>query len=145
MSVRRFAVAVCLSTLSLPAGADPLKGTEILHQLSGDWSYVFPPGYAPDPDFCKFRWTRWSLTAGLFEHRSIHSDKPVNFYRVTTGKVVRVDGDSILIAMDLPPTESPATTKVWMRDQDFAVVEIQTHDRNPPLYLKRCANKELVS
>jgi hypothetical protein len=129
--------------LALPVNADPLKPSEILRYISGDWDYVLAPYFEPGANFCKASINRMWMEGQTYHHRSIRRDQPVDYYfMVTTGRVINSEMDAIVIAMSLPPQEKPANLRIQMRSEDFAIIQVRD---SPPFYLKRCPTGELTS
>jgi hypothetical protein len=141
-SFQTIAIAAWLGTLAAPAGADPLKGSEILQHLSGDWDYVSSRNFQPLPDFCKSHWNRMWMEGETYAFRSVVRGKPEDYYSATSGQLAVVDPDSVSFKMDLPSNEKPAVTRIWMRSEDFMVVQIRDA---APFYLKRCSTGERIS
>lgn len=128
--------------LSSPVGADPLKPSEILRHISGDWDYVFAPDFKPGANFCKFSKVRMWMQDQIYHHRSIRSDKPVDYFSVMTGRVTDTERDAVVITMSLPPEERPGKVRLQMRSEDFAIIQVRD---SPLLYLERCQPSELTS
>jgi hypothetical protein len=140
-SFQTIAFAACLVALVPPAGADPLKGSEILRHIPGDWDYVWGAEFNAGPDFCKSHKSRMWMEDQTYSFRSIPSDKPEDHFLTTSGRLAMVDPDSVAFKMDLPANEKPATTRIWMRSEDFMVVQI----RDAQFFLKRCPTGERIS
>jgi hypothetical protein len=80
---------------------------------------------------------------GMVHHYlSIRSDKPDDYFSDTTSQVSMVDFDSVVFTMNLPQNERPGAMRIWMRSEDFMVVQIQDA---APFYFKRCPAGERIS
>jgi hypothetical protein len=139
---RKFALAACLAALASPANADPLKGSEILRQLSGDWDYVLSPDFKAGPDFCKSRRSRMWMDGMMHRYRSIRSDRPEDYFSISSGQLSMVEPEAVIFKMELPENERPGNLRIWMRSEDFMVVQIRD---SPPFYFKRCPSGERIS
>jgi hypothetical protein len=139
---KKLLLAACLVALAAPANADPLKGSEILRHVSGDWDYVQAPDFKIGPDFCKSHWNRMWMDGTMYRYRSIRSDKPEDHFSITSGQLSMVEPETLLIRMELPKNERPGNMRIWMRSEDFMVVQIRD---SPPFYFKRCPSGERIS
>jgi hypothetical protein len=139
---RTLAIAAGFVVMSSPAGAEPLKPSEILRHISGDWGYVFPPAFKPDENFCKLRKSRIWMEAQTFHYQSIRSDRPSDQFGVTAGRVVDPELNTVVLAMSLPPEERPANIRIEMPSEDSAIIQVRD---SPALHFKRCPAGELAS
>src|SRR5690349_3559936 len=98
-SFQTIAIAAGLAAFAAPAGADPLKGSEILRHIPGDWDYVWGAEFKPGPDFCKSHKNRMWMEDQTYSYRSIESDKPDDYFRATSGRLAMVDPDSVSFKM----------------------------------------------
>jgi hypothetical protein len=143
----KLSLAACLAALTAPmlaapANADPLKGSEILRHVPGDWDYVYSPDFKIGPDFCKSSRNRMWMDGTMYRYRSIRSDKPEDYFSITSGQLSMVEPETLLIRMELPPSEPPGNIRIGMQSQDFMVLQIRN---SPLLYFKRCPSGERIS